>query len=307
MFIIDKENNEATMLDRSTFKDLDLSEVKHLQEWIAKNPTLLGEEEELLIVQKEFRDNEFGGNRPDLIALDESGNLVVIENKLDDSGKDVTWQALRYVSQCSGLTREDIVQKFQEYLTKNDGNDKNATAALCEFFEKDDLSEVVLNQEQRIILVAARFRKEVISTVKWLLKRGIHIKCVRVTPYSHEEKVFIHTEQILPPVGTEDRWIKEAKGRINRTQKIQHDKSKLVFSEIGIQPGEELVHVDDPAIKCTVVDGKQSVEYDGKKFSSLADLCRELGRFEHAAPRLFLYKGKTLRDIRKKLRSERET
>jgi len=34
----------------------------------------------------------------DLLAIDEEGSLVVIENKLDDSGKDVVWQGLKYAS-----------------------------------------------------------------------------------------------------------------------------------------------------------------------------------------------------------------
>ena len=43
--------------------------------------------------------------------MDKSGNLVIIENKLDDSGKDVTWQSLKYASYCSGLTKENIIKK----------------------------------------------------------------------------------------------------------------------------------------------------------------------------------------------------
>jgi hypothetical protein len=34
--------------------------------------------------------------------------LVLIENKLDNTGRDVTWQALKYVSYCSGLSKEQI-------------------------------------------------------------------------------------------------------------------------------------------------------------------------------------------------------
>ena len=66
----------------------------NLQEWIANNPSSLSEE--LLIIQKEF--NSFGetNERLELLALDKLRNLVIIENKLDDSGKDVTWQTIKY-------------------------------------------------------------------------------------------------------------------------------------------------------------------------------------------------------------------
>lgn len=63
--------------------------------------------------------------RLDLLALDKEGNLVIIENKLDDSGRDVVWQALKYASYCSTLTKEEIIRIFQEYLDKYQPLNKN--------------------------------------------------------------------------------------------------------------------------------------------------------------------------------------
>ena len=40
----------------------------------------------------------------------------VIENKLDDSGKDVTWQVLKYASYCSSLTKQNIIDIYQKYF-----------------------------------------------------------------------------------------------------------------------------------------------------------------------------------------------
>lgn len=89
-------------------------EREHLQEWIAKDPTCL-EEEGLLIIQKEFDGFDGTNERLDLLALEHSGALVIIENKLDDTGKDVTWQALKYVSYCSTLSKTQIVSIYQAY------------------------------------------------------------------------------------------------------------------------------------------------------------------------------------------------
>ena len=69
-------------------------------------PEALGEE--LLIIQKEFDGFADTRERLDLLALDKDGRLVVIENKLDDSGRDVVWQALKYVAYCSNLTKAQI-------------------------------------------------------------------------------------------------------------------------------------------------------------------------------------------------------
>ena len=193
-----------------------------MQEWIRKNPKMLGEE--LLIIRDEFDGWDKTSKRLDLLALDKDGNLVVIENKRDDSGKDVTGQALKYVSFCSTLTHDDIVEIFQEYLNKYSPG-KEAEKELCEFFGAEGFSEIpLLNEEdrkkdryQRIILVAATFQPEVTSTVLWLLKHRVKIKCIKTTLYEHRhehgEHVFIDIEQIIPVKEVEEYQIKRAEKR----------------------------------------------------------------------------------------------
>ena len=96
MFRINKEQNTVESLEQSTFGELGFRERENLQEWICQNPELFGEE--LLIIQKEFDGFNETRERLDLLAIDKEGNLVVIENKLDDSGRDVVWQSLKYAS-----------------------------------------------------------------------------------------------------------------------------------------------------------------------------------------------------------------
>ena len=83
MFLIDREKNQISKLKQRTFSELKFKEREHLQEWIADNPSSLGED--LLIIQKEFSGFNETNERIDLLALDKFGNLVIIENKLDDS------------------------------------------------------------------------------------------------------------------------------------------------------------------------------------------------------------------------------
>src|SRR5689334_7946313 len=163
MFKINKEANSIEPLKSQTFTELGFKERQNLQEWIAKAPACLGEE--LLIIQKEFAGFADTQERLDLLALDKQGSLVLIENKLDDTGRDVTWQALKYASYCSSLSKESIRGIFQEYLDRNSSG-KDAKEALVDFLDAEDYDEVVLNKgsTQRIMLIAAHFRKEVTST-----------------------------------------------------------------------------------------------------------------------------------------------
>jgi len=118
MFKIDMESNSITPLKVRTFGELGFRERNNLQEWIAKNPSCLGED--LLIIQKEFSGFSDTNERLDLLALDKQGSLVLIENKLDDTGRDVTWQALKYASYCSRLSTENVLKIYQEFLDRSD-------------------------------------------------------------------------------------------------------------------------------------------------------------------------------------------
>jgi hypothetical protein len=205
MFLIDTRNKKAVPLEKKTFSELNLSERKDLQEWIADNPYILGER--LLIIQKEFAGFSDTKERLDLLALDENGKLVIIENKLDDSGKDVTWQALKYVSYCAALTKAEICDIYQKFM----GEGSIAEEKLSEFFDEPDYESIKLNPvdgDQRIIFVAANFRKEVTSTVLWLRDHGIDITCIKVTPYLDGEKLYLDVEQILPIQDIGDYQIK---------------------------------------------------------------------------------------------------
>lgn len=220
MYLIDKANNKCVEIEKKTFSELGFRERENLQEWFAKQPSMLGEE--LLIIQKEFDGFSDTRERLDLLALDKEGNLVIIENKLDDSGKDVTWQALKYASYCSSLDKEEIRSIYQAYLSKQK-LDENADDKLSSFFEVD-YEEILLNQgmNQRIILVAANFRKEVTSTVLWLMNFNLRIKCIKVTPFQRGDELFLDVEQIIPVKDAEDYAIKIAeKANSEKSTKVE--------------------------------------------------------------------------------------
>lgn len=223
MYLINKSSNDITKIEKCSFAELGFKEREHLQEWIVKEPSCLGEE--LLIIQKEFDGFSDTKERLDLLALDKQGALVIIENKLDDSGKDVTWQALKYASYCSSLSKEDIRQIFQTYLNKYD-KDKVAEELLIEFYEGLDYDEIVLNKglSQRVILIAANFRKEVTSTVMWLMNYNIRIQCFKVTPYKLGDQLLLDLEQIIPIKDAEDYVIKMAEK--NQNDEMNEEKLK---------------------------------------------------------------------------------
>ena len=228
MYKIDKQSNKIVKLEERLFSDFGFTERGHLQEWIAKNPEVLGED--LLIIQKEFSGFNETKERLDLLAIDKTGGLVIIENKLDDTGKDVTWQALKYTSYCSTLTTAQIIRLFQEYLDKyQKGGD--AKEKLLDFIDMND-DDLILNDiDQRIILVANKYRKEVTSTVMWLLDNDVKIQCFRAIPYSKGDEQFLSIEQIIPLPETQefmiDASLKE-KEKQEKSVKVKEGQSLLI-------------------------------------------------------------------------------
>ncbi len=222
MYLINKQTNAIENIKAVTFSELGFRERGHLQEWLAGHPEALGEE--LLIIQKEFSGFNDTNERLDLLALDKKGNIVVIENKLDDTGRDVTWQALKYASYCSTLTKEQIRNIYQEYLDRK-GTGDEARTRLSEFFSNTEYDELSLNsrQSQRIMLVAGSFRKEVTSTVLWLLNYKLRVQCFKATPYALNDQVFLTIEQIIPTKDAEDYVISMA----DKAQEDFHTQEEL--------------------------------------------------------------------------------
>ena len=208
MYIVNKQNNKLEPIEKTSFKAVGIKERKDLQEWIAKNPEVLGEE--LLIIQKEFDGFNDTNERLDLLALDKQGNLVVIENKLDDSGRDMVWQVLKYASYCSKLDNQNIKDIYNKYLRENN-QQMTAEQSLEEFFNDEDYEEKLnKGNSQRIVMVSGDYRKEVTSTVLWLLNFGLRVQCFKASAYKLGDQLFFNIEQIIPMKDAEEYTISMA-------------------------------------------------------------------------------------------------
>jgi len=237
MFVLDKDKNRIKKIKSCTFSELKFREREHLQVWLENTPEAFGEE--LLFIQKEFDGFDDTRERLDLLAIDKQGDLVVIENKLDDTGKDVTWQVLKYASYCSSLSKQQIREIYQSYLDKK-GNNESAESNISDFLGAEDFKEIQLNKAQRIVLVSGNYRKEVTSTVLWLLQKyNLKIQCFKATPFSFGEQILLNIEQIIPVHEVEEYTIKMAE-KAQEEQSTQEElatrhKIRLEFWKILLQ------------------------------------------------------------------------
>ena len=219
LYTVKRDDKEMKEVTPATFNEIGASERDHLQEWIANTPGCLGEK--LLIIAKEFDGFDGTRERSDLLALDEDGRLVVIENKLDDSGRDVVWQAMKYAAYYSTFTTANIIQTSAKLV--GNGDEAKAKESITSFLKEviDREGELRLNPDgkPRVFLVARKFRIEVTATVLWLIKRfDMDIRCHIATPYKHGDEILLRTKQLLP-LPEEDEFM------IKITQKEAEEKT----------------------------------------------------------------------------------
>ncbi len=226
MYVVSNDKTSIAPIQEVNFSDINMKEKEHIQKCIISHPEILGED--LLIIQEEFAKFEGTKERFDLLALDKKGNLVVIENKRDDSGADVTWQAVKYASYCSTLSRSNVLTIFEQYLRSKKKCEKSPEDIISDFLNDNDQSDEEINYPsdiQRIILVSHNFRSEVLSAVQWLINQRLDITCVQLKPYKKKDgEILLDSDVILPQKALRDYALKIAEKKEEK-QRIEEDRN----------------------------------------------------------------------------------
>ena len=190
------------------FAALGLYERADLQRLLRANISVLGED--LLIVGEEFGEWEDARRRIDLLAIDRTGRLVVIEIMRTEDGGHMELQAIRYAAMISSMEFPEVVAAYASHCAKHRDGDVDARAELEAFLEVDEGEEdPVISSEVRIVLVAADFGREITTTVLWLNGfDGMDIRCVRLIPYDIDGKILLDIQQVLPLPETADYQVR---------------------------------------------------------------------------------------------------
>jgi hypothetical protein len=177
------------------------------------------EEESMLIVGRQVRNEKNG--RSDLTAVDNSGNIVLIEIKRDR--KDIEhrreafeFQAIRYAASYATIEKtDDLVKKvYAPYIEKYRSEFELGELTsfelgirkLNEFLQVND-AQKNFNEKQRIILVASDFDEQTLSAVAWLNSNNVDMSCYRLTPYKLNEDLFFYVEKLLPVTNYDDYYV----------------------------------------------------------------------------------------------------
>lgn len=165
----------------TSFEAEGIRERQDIQRLVRNNVACL--EEGLLVLAEEFGGWADSQRRIDLLCLDTSGNLVVVELKRTEDGGHMELQALRYAAMVSAMTFAQAADTLARYMTPAAPDHEAARAAILDHlgWERDDEGDFAA--DTRILLAAADFAKELTTAVLWLRERGIDIRCIRLRPY----------------------------------------------------------------------------------------------------------------------------
>ena len=141
----------------STLSEQGRTETYDLETWIASNPAIINPD--LVIIGRQVTTKS---GPLDLLAIDRSGNLVIIELKRAMLPRDALAQAIDYASDITDWSIDKIDDVCQNYTGDSLEN------VLNEKFTDENLENIQINETQRIILVGFGIESSLERMIKWL-------------------------------------------------------------------------------------------------------------------------------------------
>ncbi|ENZ75285.1 MULTISPECIES: hypothetical protein [Ralstonia] len=182
-------------ITRKTFTSLGLLERANIQRAVRTHIAAITPGVKTMVLAEEFGDWVGANRRIDLLCLDENARLVVVELKRDDSAH-MELQALRYAAMVSTMRFDQAVEAHRKYLLSI-GSTDDPEQAIREFLDHEE-GPVALSETVRIVLASSEFQQELTTTVLWLNKQGLDIRCVQMRPHLIEDRVLLDIHQVIP-------------------------------------------------------------------------------------------------------------
>ena len=143
-------------------------ETEDLEQWIKSNPVILGQNIVIIGDQVSTKSGPI-----DLLGIDESGNLVVVELKRDKLPREALAQAVDYASDVASWDLDKISEVCLAYKKQR------LEDYLNEKFENVNLESLMINETQRILLVGFSIEESLQRMIEWLSNNyGVSINAV---------------------------------------------------------------------------------------------------------------------------------
>lgn len=200
-------------------REMDLEQLLDDNVWLVINAD--EEDKTLLVIGRQVRTST--GKVMDLVAIDKTGALILIEVKRDATDvkarKDNSEiQAVRYAASLATLTSADelvakvyapYIERYRDADRKDKGGGRTsvewARKLLDNFIEENRIAPDRINHSQKIVLIGAKFDDDTKSAAAWMAKNNLPIRVVEVRPYRIGSEYIVDVQQVIPPPSS-DRY-----------------------------------------------------------------------------------------------------
>jgi hypothetical protein len=179
-----------------------------LESWLHANPGVIMNEP-LLIFGRQYG---LTNGIPDLLALDQWGNVVVIELKKGQSGsgsaseETILSQPQNYASDLSSYDYADLKDIYREYKANAQNEWGLGESVVLEETLKDahetalgtGVEESEFNTHQRMVILAEEITSRTENNARYLLEQGLAVQCVAVQRFkASDEMEFLASETVV--------------------------------------------------------------------------------------------------------------
>lgn len=141
----------------TNLKDEGRTEPYDLEPWIESNAGILGPD--IVIIGRQTRSKS---GPIDLLGIDKTGNIVIVEIKRDKLPREALAQAIDYASDAAEWSIEKLGEICSEY------SGKTLEETFAESFPNVDVENLNINDTQRIILVGFSVETSLERMIEWL-------------------------------------------------------------------------------------------------------------------------------------------
>lgn len=171
-----------------------------LEEQIVKDISILNNNW-LLIGRQVYTDF---GKYIDLLAIDASGSIIIIELKKHKTPRDVVAQAIDYASWVESLSSERFSQIYESYADKSNGSSNNLDTAFKAKFGSS-IDDDQINSSHQIVIVSAKLDASTERIINYLDdKADVAINAVFFTVFQDGANQYLSRSWMIDPSETEE-------------------------------------------------------------------------------------------------------
>lgn len=277
------KNKKLTHIDTTMAKE-GRKEFEDLEEWIRETPEILGQN--LLLIGEQVHTNS---GPLDFLAIDETGNIVIIELKRDQIPRGALTQAIDYASDIASWDIDILDEKCRNFTNSNlkDYIKKN--------FPNEDINwnEISINQLQRILIVGIYITEKLERMITWLSeKHEVLVNAITISYGKTEsgDEILAATTIIAEEKEKESSkklsrkiWKSTLKDHYERLNPPYGKYLKELVEELGIEPkslsgsGFHLINGKKKIIVATYIKSKLEFQFTKSKKEDIENLLEELG------------------------------